>query len=61
MVEPFSCVEISHLAELINLPIDFVEKKISQMILDKKINGILDQGKGYLMIYEEEKSDVYFL
>lgn len=59
LVEPFSCVEISHIAELINLPLNFVERKISQMILDKKIYGILDQGKGYLMIYDEEKSDVF--
>ena len=29
------------------------------MILDKKINGILDQGKGCLIIYEGAQSNPY--
>jgi 26S proteasome regulatory subunit N6 len=52
IVEPYSCVELEFVANKIELPLDQTERKLSQMILDGTLNGILDQGKGQLILYE---------
>jgi 26S proteasome regulatory subunit N6 len=60
IISPFSCVEVSRVAELIKMPVVEVEKKLSQMILDRLISGILDQGKGHLIVFEPTKEDGTF-
>ena len=58
IIEPYSVVQIEYITNAIGLPLFEITMKISQMILDKKINGILDQGKGCLIIYDEVTHNV---
>lgn len=57
LVEPYSRVQVSHIATSISLPLAQVEKKLSQMILDKKLRGVLDQGEGVLIVFEDTPRD----
>ncbi len=58
IIKPYSMVEIEFVTNSIGLPYNEILSKLSQMILDKKINGILDQGRGSLILYEESQSNV---
>ena len=56
IIEPYSKVQVKYVAEKIKLPEAHVEKKLSQMILDHKFQGILDQEDGVLIVFDEEVS-----
>jgi 26S proteasome regulatory subunit N6 len=60
IILPYSVVEIAYVATSINLPIEQVERKLSQMILDHKFAGILDQGKGELIVYEDSAENMSY-
>ena len=53
-------MQVGYVAEKINLPESEVEKKLSQMILDKKFQGILDQETRVLVIFEAKPRDTTY-
>ncbi|KAL1310735.1 hypothetical protein AAFC00_000988 [Neodothiora populina] len=57
VIEPFSRVEIDHIAKMVGLDVAQIEHKLSQMILDRVIIGVLDQGAGCLIIFDEPERD----
>mmetsp|Transcript_43567 Transcript_43567/g.57691 ORF Transcript_43567/g.57691 Transcript_43567/m.57691 type:complete len:142 (-) Transcript_43567:79-504(-) len=60
IIQPYSEVQIDYVASQISLPMDRVLMKLSEMILDEKIRGTLDQGRGCLIIFEEEEPTEMF-
>ncbi|SCU89748.1 LAME_0E05292g1_1 [Lachancea meyersii CBS 8951] len=60
IIEPFDCVELRHISKMIELDINQVEGKLSQMILDKVFYGVLDQGNGWLYIYDTPHQDATY-
>jgi 26S proteasome regulatory subunit N6 len=60
IVLPYSRVQIAFVAGAIGLSLHDVELKLSQMILDKVLNAIIDQNSGCLVVREEPKVDRSF-
>jgi 26S proteasome regulatory subunit N6 len=60
IIQPYSCVELEHVAKMILLPVDQVARKLAQMILDAKFNGILEQKLGHLIIYDAASADINY-
>ena len=54
LVRPYSVVQVAHLADKIGHPVEEVERKLCTMILDKKINGILDH-RGDVQVFVAHK------
>ncbi|KAI0319087.1 PCI-domain-containing protein [Amylostereum chailletii] len=57
IVEPYSVVEIEYVAQQVGQGRQAVETKLSQMILDRLLHGVLDQGRGCLLLFAEPKLD----
>ena len=51
---------MSHISKTIGLNLQQVEGKLSQMILDKVFYGVLDQGNGWLILYDEPRRDAAY-
>lgn len=60
IIEPYSEVQIQYISEQIGLPFDRVLQKLSEMILDEKIPGTLDQGRDCLIIFEQGEGTEMF-
>ncbi|KIJ09851.1 hypothetical protein PAXINDRAFT_102153 [Paxillus involutus ATCC 200175] len=57
IVEPYSIVEIDYVAKQVGQSRQDVEAKLSQMILDEVFHGVLDQGRGCLLVYDQPEVD----
>ncbi|CAI4229027.1 unnamed protein product [Auanema sp. JU1783] len=57
LIEPYSFVQIDHIANEIRIDRAKVEKKLAQMILDRKFSGSLHQGDGMLIVYDVSPPD----
>ncbi|KYN95636.1 26S proteasome regulatory subunit RPN6 [Plasmodium gaboni] len=53
IIEAYSCIDLNYIGEKLNLDINKIISKLSEMILDKKLNGTLDQNVGILILYDD--------
>lgn len=52
IIEPYRRVDLARIATTLDLPIPQIESKCSQLILDGKLDGIIDQGTGCLIVHD---------
>ncbi|CAL1705826.1 unnamed protein product [Somion occarium] len=57
IVEPYSVVEVEYVAQQVGQGRQAVELELSQMILDKVFHGVLDQGRGCLLVFDKPQED----
>nr|XP_053641438.1 26S proteasome non-ATPase regulatory subunit 11-like isoform X2 [Cherax quadricarinatus] len=60
IILPYERLQIRHIADRIGLPRKEVERRLSQMILDKRINAQLDHRDNCLYVYASEDSDAVY-
>jgi len=54
ILEPYSVIDLAHVAKTVDLPQERTTQKLSEMILDDKLNGTLDQGNGTLILFADK-------
>lgn len=57
LTKPYTKVQLSYLSMKLGVNVLRIEKKISEMILDEKLKGTLDQGIGNLILFREDDLD----
>ncbi|KAK8854003.1 26S proteasome non-ATPase regulatory subunit 11 [Tritrichomonas musculus] len=57
IVKPYSAVELQRIADMIKLPVENIEAKLVQMILDQKLKASINQSDGILNIFEAEEEN----
>jgi len=57
IVKPYSAIELARIAVMIALPVEQVEAKLVQMILDQKLKASINQSDGILSIFMDEESN----
>lgn len=57
IIESYTQVDLAYISKKLSLSQDTIERKLSEMILDKKITGTLDQSAGCLIVYHEPAKD----
>lgn len=50
-------MDLAYISKKLVLSNDVIERKLSEMILDRKITGTLDQSAGCLIVYHEPPKD----
>lgn len=58
VIEPYSSVELSWIAQEVGQDVQVVEDKLSQMILDQVFYGVLNENEGTLEVHDEPTEDV---
>jgi 26S proteasome regulatory subunit N6 len=60
VIEPYCEVQLNHISKKVKLDVGLVEDKLSQMILDKKLNGTIDQANLCLIVFESDQPDACY-
>lgn len=61
IVEPYSVVHLDYVAQKIGENRQRVERKLSRMILDSKIRGVIDQESGVLILHTDSSQECLVL
>jgi 26S proteasome regulatory subunit N6 len=61
ILEPYRRIDLARLAAVLDLPVSQIEAKCSQLILDGKLDGIIDQGTGCLIVHDTHVANELYI